>query len=149
MLECMANVVQHLAGESVIVSHAHMELAEPTIATGVAECVRRGAAEIVAFPYMLSPGKHSVHDIPRMVAAAAAAFPGVAVRVTAAFGVHEKLAEVVLSRAGVAPAGFLDGARGDRCWHPAGVERSCGDACPLSQRSEVGGQRDSVKSHRG
>jgi sirohydrochlorin ferrochelatase len=141
MLECMANLVQHLAGASVIVSHAHMELAEPTIATGVAECVERGATEIVAFPYMLSPGKHSVHDIPRMVAAAASAFPGVAVRVTPAFGVHEKLAEIVLVRAEVEPVAVLQASQAECCWHPSGVEGSCGDACRAAKESEVGGQR--------
>jgi sirohydrochlorin ferrochelatase len=132
MLECMANLVQHLAGPSVVVSHAHMELAEPTIAAGVAECVGRGATEIVTFPYMLSPGKHSVNDIPRMVAAAASAFPGVSVRVTPAFGVHEKLAEVVLARAGIAPVRELAASQADCCWHPTGAERRCGEACPAT-----------------
>lgn len=129
MLECMANLVQQMAGGGVIVAHAHMELAEPTIAAGVAGCVERGATEIVAFPYMLSPGKHSVSDIPRMVSAAAAAFPGVAVRVTPAFGVHEKLAEVVLARAEVEPEHTLTSAEAECCWHPSGVARTCGDAC--------------------
>jgi hypothetical protein len=36
-----------------------------------------------------------------MVSEAAAAFPGVAFRVTDAFGLHEKLAEVVLERTGI------------------------------------------------
>ena len=148
MLECMASLVQHLAGPSVVVSYAHMELADPTIAAGVAECVERGATEIVAFPYMLSPGKHSVHDIPRMVAAAASAFPGLAVRVTAAFGVHEKLAEVVLARADIEPARVLEGAEADCCWHPSGAAGSCGDACRRGQRAEGRGRRDGVKSLR-
>ncbi len=56
-----------------VVEPAHMELAEPSIATAYARCVERGAREVVAFPYMLSPGKHSTRDIPRMVAEAAAA----------------------------------------------------------------------------
>ena len=49
-----------------------MELAEPSIAAGVRSCVEAGATEVVVFPYMLSPGKHSTRDIPRMVAEAAA-----------------------------------------------------------------------------
>jgi sirohydrochlorin ferrochelatase len=59
---------------------------------------------VVAFPYMLSPGKHSTRDIPCLVGEAARAHPGVAYRVTPAFGVHEKLAEVVLERTGVRAA---------------------------------------------
>jgi antibiotic biosynthesis monooxygenase (ABM) superfamily enzyme len=53
-----------------------MELADPSIADGFAACVAAGATEVVAFPYMLTPGKHSVRDIPRLVAEAAARFPG-------------------------------------------------------------------------
>jgi sirohydrochlorin ferrochelatase len=78
-----------------------MELAEPGIAEGFRRCVEEGANEVVAFPYMLSPGKHSTRDIPRLVAEAAEAYPNVAYRVTEAFGLHEKLAEVVLERTGV------------------------------------------------
>jgi sirohydrochlorin ferrochelatase len=128
MLECVANVVRRMAGDGVIVCHAHMELADPTIAEGFAACVDAGATEVVAFPYMLSPGKHSTRDIPRMVAEAARAYPAVAYTVTPAFGVHEKLAEVVLERAATPVAGPAP-ARGC-CMRPAGAaERYCGDAC--------------------
>ena len=101
MLACVRGMVQEQAGPDVLIGYAHMELAEPTIEQGIAECVRRGATEIVAFPYMLSPGKHSTRDIPRLVAEASAKFPGITHSVTPAFGVHEKLGEVVLERAGL------------------------------------------------
>ncbi|MFN2399934.1 MAG: CbiX/SirB N-terminal domain-containing protein [Gemmatimonadaceae bacterium] len=100
MLEGVVTLVQQMASEDVFVCAAHMELAEPTIAQGFARCVEAGATEVVAFPYMLSPGKHSTRDIPRMVAEAARAFPGVSFRVTDAFGIDEALAAVVLQRAG-------------------------------------------------
>jgi hypothetical protein len=58
MVSCMANLLQHFVGDSVLVRHAHMELAEPSIAAGFAACVAAGATEVIAFPYMLSPGKH-------------------------------------------------------------------------------------------
>ena len=67
MLECVGELVQRMAGERVVVRVAHMELASPTIAEGFEACIAAGATEIVAFPYMLSPGKHSTRDIPRMV----------------------------------------------------------------------------------
>ena len=101
MLACVRGMVQEQAGPDVLVGYAHMELAEPTIAQGIAECVKRGATEVVAFPYMLSPGKHSTRDIPRMIDEAKKEFPGVTFSVTPAFGVHEKLGEVVLERAGI------------------------------------------------
>lgn len=127
MLVCMANLVQHMVADTAVVRHAHMELAEPSIARGFANCVEAGADEVVAFPYMLSPGKHSTADIPRMVAAAAGAFPGVQYSVTPAFGVHEKLAELILARAGVAPA--CAASHGARCWDPAKSGTACEDAC--------------------
>ena len=100
MLDAVAALVRQMA-PGTIVHAAHMELAKPSIATGFRHCVDDGATEVIAFPYMLSPGKHSTRDIPRLVAEAAAAFPGVSHRVTEAFGLHEKLAEVVLERTGV------------------------------------------------
>jgi sirohydrochlorin ferrochelatase len=103
MLGAVREMVQEMAGSDVLVGYAHMELAEPSIAQGLADCVKRGATEIVAFPYMLSPGKHSTRDIPRLVAEAAAKHPGVTYTVTPAFGIHEKLGDVVLERAGVTP----------------------------------------------
>jgi sirohydrochlorin ferrochelatase len=101
MLPLMAQLIQSMAGEDVVVRHAHMELAEPDIREGFASCALAGATEVIVFPYMLSPGRHSTSDIPRMVADVARDYPGIAYRVTPAFGLHEKVAEVVLERAGV------------------------------------------------
>jgi sirohydrochlorin ferrochelatase len=101
MLREMADLIQSMAGSDVVVRYAHMELAEPDIDQGFAECVRAGATDVTVFPYMLSPGRHSTSDIPRMVAQAARPFPSVVFNVTPAFGLHEKLAQVVLERAAV------------------------------------------------
>src|SRR2546423_14663546 len=99
MLVCMWNLLQTMSGPDVIVRYAHMELAEPDIARGFTECVEAGATDVTVFPYMLSPGRHSAKDIPRMVSHAAKTFPHVTFNVTPAFGVHEKLAERGLERA--------------------------------------------------
>lgn len=128
MLECVGELVQRMAGGEVLVRVAHMELAEPTIAQGFAACVAAGATEVVVFPYMLSPGKHSTRDIPRMVAEVAREHPRVRCRVTPAFGVHEKLAEVVLERAGA--GGHSRAPVASCCVRPAGApEEYCGPAC--------------------
>lgn len=127
MLECVGELVQRMAGDGVIVRIAHMELAAPTVAEGFAACVAAGATEIVVFPYMLSPGKHSTRDIPRMVAEISANHPGISVQVTTAFGVNEQLAAVVLSKAGITSITRADP---HRCVRPAGApERHCGDGC--------------------
>jgi sirohydrochlorin ferrochelatase len=103
MLRCMANLIQTMGGPDVVVRYAHMELADPDIAAGFASCVHGGASEVIVFPYMLSPGRHSTSDIPRMVAEAAKSFPNVTFAVTPAFGLDEKLAEIVLARALTGP----------------------------------------------
>ena len=92
MLSCVANLLQQMVGDGVAVRNAHMELAEPSIPQGFAECVKAGATEVVAFPYMLSPGKHVTRDVPRLVAEAAQEFPHVTYHVTPAFGGDEKQA---------------------------------------------------------
>lgn len=132
MLACMANLVQAMVGRRAIVRHAHMEIAGPTIGDGVRACIEAGASEVVAFPYMLSPGKHSIGDIPRLVRAAAAAYPDVRVRVTPAFGVHEKLAEVVLLRAEVEAERPMTADAACVCWNPDGRVGACGNACRIA-----------------
>src|SRR5712671_2666636 len=129
MMNCMANLVQTMAGPEVVVRYSHMELAEPSIAAGVRSCVEAGATELIVFPYMLSPGKHSTGDIPRMVAKAAESYPALEVRVTSAFGVHEKLAELILGRAGVPVVNALSADEAWHCWHSSRSATSCGDAC--------------------
>lgn len=58
-----------------IVEPAHMEMAEPSIATAYGKCVQRGATRIVVCPFFLGPGKHFSVDIPRLVQEAAAMHP--------------------------------------------------------------------------
>jgi sirohydrochlorin ferrochelatase len=81
-----------------IVEPAHMELAEPSIATAFGRCVARGAKTVVVFPYFLLPGRHWNEDIPRLTAAAAKQHPSVQFLVTAPFGLHPLMAEVMRGR---------------------------------------------------
>jgi len=148
MMNCMANLVQAMAGPDVIVRYSHMELAEPSISAGVRNCVEAGATELIVFPYMLSPGKHSTGDIPRMVAEAASPFPSLNVRVSSAFGVHEKLAELILGRAGLPVAHALTGDEASRCWHSSQSGTACGDACRcLPVSGSVSASRAEAAAH--
>ncbi len=81
-----------------IVEPAHMELAEPSIATAFGRCVTRGATTVIVFPYFLLPGRHWNADIPRLAAAAAQNHPGIRYLVTAPFGLHPLMAEVMRQR---------------------------------------------------
>jgi sirohydrochlorin ferrochelatase len=96
----LLDVVRDFADNSgyEIVEPAHMELAEPSIATAFGRCVERGATTIVVFPYFLLPGRHWNEDIPRLTAAAAAQHPGVRYLITAPFGMHPLMAEVMQQR---------------------------------------------------
>ena len=100
MLEGVADLVRHQRPD-LIVRIAHMELAEPSIPNGIAACVQDGADEIVVHPYMLSPGRHATRDIPRMVQEVGVNHPEVEMRVTGPLGLHDKIGEVVLERAGL------------------------------------------------
>src|SRR3972149_2395923 len=93
--ELLLDVARQFAAASgpPIVEPAHMELAEPSIATAFGRCVARGAKTVVVFPYFLSPGRHWYDDIPRLAAAAAAAHPGVRHLVTAPLGLHPLMTE--------------------------------------------------------
>ncbi len=93
----LAAMVQARAPDR-IVRHAHLELAEPSIADAIERCVAEGAREIVVHPYFLAPGRHASRDIPRLAREAAERHMGVTVRVSPPLGLHEKLVEVVLER---------------------------------------------------
>lgn len=97
-LEAIAEMVRALQSET-IVRVAHMELAAPSIAEGLAACVEAGATEVVVVPYFLSTGRHVTEDIPRLVDEAARDHPTVRVRVASALGPHRLLAALVLERA--------------------------------------------------
>ena len=102
MLLDVVAMVKQLSGLTRVYP-AHMELAEPSIRQAFEAAVRDGAEAVVVHPYFLSPGRHSTTDIPRLVEEAAQAFPGVQHCVTAPLGVHDKIGEVILERAGVPP----------------------------------------------
>lgn len=97
LLEEIARLVAGIA-PGYHVEAAHMELAPPDIAAGVAACVRAGATDITVMPYMLAPGRHSTGDIPRMALDAAQKYEGIQIRVSSPLGSDSRLAEVILER---------------------------------------------------
>lgn len=98
--QMLLHAVHLFAGEGryAVVEPAHMELAEPSIATAFRRCVERGARQIVVFPYFLSPGRHWSQDIPKLTREAAADFPDVTWLVTAPFGLHPSMMQVIDAR---------------------------------------------------
>ena len=85
MLDAFAHIYQRKTGRQ-LVEVAHMEIAEPSIATAIDKCIERGADDIVVAPYFLSPGRHIQKDIPALVKAAALNNPDVSIKIADPIG---------------------------------------------------------------
>jgi sirohydrochlorin ferrochelatase len=96
-LDDLANAIRGRVSEC-IVGVAHLEIAEPDIAQGIANCVAEGAEEIIVHPYFLSPGRHTTQDIPAQVALAAQQYPGIQIQISEPLGGHAALLDIVLDR---------------------------------------------------
>ena len=83
-----------------IVEPAHMELAEPSIATAYAKCVARGATRVIVCPFFLGPGKHWTGDIPRLANDASKSHPGTEYHVTMPLGIDDLIIELLAKRVG-------------------------------------------------
>ena len=81
-----------------IVEPAHMELAEPTVATAFDRCVQQGARLVVIHPYFLLPGRHWDQDIPQLAAEAAQRHPEVRYLVTDPLGLHPLMIQIMDDR---------------------------------------------------
>ena len=91
-----------------IVEPAHMDIAEPSIATAYNRCVGRGATHLIICPYFLGPGKHWTSDIPRLAAAAQAHHPGTTYHITATLGLDDLILDLLAKRIGQCEAATLD-----------------------------------------
>jgi len=100
MLEQLTGLfAERFTGKWTIVEPAHMEIAEPSIATAYANCVKRGATRIVVCPFFLGPGKHWTHDIPRLSAEAAKEFPQTHYHVAMPLGIDDLIMDLLDKRA--------------------------------------------------
>jgi len=81
-----------------IVKGAHMELADPDINAGFKACVDAGASYITVVPFMLSPGRHSTEDIPRLCKDASEQNQSISYCVTTHFGQHDLVAEIIAQK---------------------------------------------------
>jgi sirohydrochlorin ferrochelatase len=100
MLEEVAALFATRFGEQFeIVEPAHMELAEPSIATAYDKCVARGATAVVVLPFFLGPGKHWTGDIPQLAATAAAKHPQTRYHVAMPLGIDDLILDLLAKRA--------------------------------------------------
>lgn len=79
------------------VHYAFLEIASPTIPEGIAECVRRGADQIIILLNFLNSGQHVDQDIPRILKAEGVKYPQVRFRLTPPVGQHPRITELFLN----------------------------------------------------
>lgn len=99
MLASVADMIR--TKSDVPVYTAHMELASPTIADGMAKCVDDGVEHVIVVPFFLSPGRHATTDVPNLAAEAAALNRNVSFEVRPPIGTHPGIVDVILDRAGL------------------------------------------------
>ncbi len=88
----------------VAIQPCFLELAEPSIEEGFAQCVAAGARRIAALPLFLGAGRHQKRDVPDVLIEAQAAYPGVTLRYGAPLGSQLHLIDVLAARAAAALA---------------------------------------------
>ncbi len=100
VLHSLVALVGAAAGTAyVAVEPAHMEMADPSLAQALANCVSAGASHVVVVPVFITPGRHSAGDIPEMAAAEARKHPGLRCSVAEPLGADSRLAGLLIERA--------------------------------------------------
>ena len=78
---------------------AFLELADPDIDAGAAECVARGATQVILLPHFLSAGTHVRRDLTAARERLSARYPQVEFLLAEPVGTHPLLVEVLAQRA--------------------------------------------------
>lgn len=86
-------------GRYPLVHVSYLELAEPDIDGGGAQCVAAGATDVILLPYFLSPGRHVAEDLAAARDRLAARFPGVRFALAEPLGRHPLLLDILEQRA--------------------------------------------------
>ena len=73
-----------------------LELAEPSIADGIQQCIAEGIDQIVLLPYFLSAGKHIAEDIPGIVAAQRKRFPHIDMHLRDYLGKRSEMVDLLM-----------------------------------------------------
>jgi sirohydrochlorin ferrochelatase len=105
------------------VEPAFMELCGPSLAEAVEARVADGAEQVVILPCFLHPGRHLIHDIPRLMEQAQAQHPHVPLVLAERIGLHPELARLIADCATRALQS-QDGDPGSRC--PGCLNPECG-----------------------
>lgn len=78
------------------ITHAFLELTEPSIPQGIASLVGLGATQVVVMPYFLAPGTHVVDDVPELINEAQSQYPEVRFTIMPYLGETEGIIDLIL-----------------------------------------------------
>lgn len=106
-LEAMAAMLQQRYPDIPCIA-AHMEIAQPDIATAARRLISAGVNHIHVLCYFLSNGRHISDDIPQLVKEALAEEPSCSYDIASALGPDELLADLLIKR-----SPFSNGATGN------------------------------------
>ena len=96
-IACLTDKVSDIAANQFdCVTHAFLELGNPSISEGLLGLIHQKANKIHVLPYFLAAGRHVIEDIPQEVAKVKARFPEVDIVVQPHFGSTENIAKEVL-----------------------------------------------------
>lgn len=82
-----------------LVEAAFLELADPSIPEGIAQCVSQGANEVIVFPYFLNSGRHVIEDIPGILDQVRPHYPEVCIVRSQHIGASPAMQQLVLQTA--------------------------------------------------
>jgi len=81
-----------------VVEVSYLELTEPSIPNGGANCVAKGATRVLMLPYFLSAGVHVANDLREFQQQLTSAHPEVEFVLCPHLGLHPLMVELVLAR---------------------------------------------------
>jgi len=89
-LRCSASVNADL------IHTAFLDMADPSIPDGIAQCIEDGATSITLIPYFLNSGRHVISDIPDIVKEFIQQHPDVSIRIAPHLGQSGLMAELLI-----------------------------------------------------
>ncbi|MEN9501094.1 MAG: hypothetical protein RI964_379 [Pseudomonadota bacterium] len=99
-IRVLAQRVAQLTGDAYgFIGSAFLELAAPSIADGIQQCMDAGAQGITIMPFFLSAGRHVVTDVPQQVHDKLKAFPQIAVKFAPYLGVSDLMPSLIMQAA--------------------------------------------------
>ena len=85
-------------GDYSIIVPSYLELAEPSIPDGAAQCVEAGADRVLMLPYFLSAGSHVMRDLQRFRDELIERFPQRTFTLCPPLGLHPLMLDIVQDR---------------------------------------------------